>query len=565
MHAHTLIGSGRNVGLLAAEESSQLIEQETAVVTLLAIAAAVAFLARRANFPFTVALVIAGFVAAGLGELVTVEASADLILALLVPPLLFEATLNLPWKKLRNELVGILTLALAGTMIGSLMVGAVVHYLLDIPWALSFGFGALISATDPVAVIAFFKSLGTPKRLTVLVEGESLFNDAVAVVVFGVALDVAEGSSFELGGALGDFVIVSAGGLAVGLVLGYIVSEVILAAVDDALIETSTTLAIAFGSFLVAEEFGALIGRDDLHFSGILAVVAAGLMVGNRGILNTSPTTRQTLEHFWELLTFLVNSLVFLFIGLTIGLRDLVAEWWPVLLAVITVLVVRVLLVYGLSSLTDLVRPSRRVPLAYKHVMFWGGLRGAISLALALIIQDNEVLADAVGEEAVQTVVVMTFGVVVFTLLVQGLSIAGLIRRLGLAGLTAVELEQQTRQAVIATRRAGQAAIGKLGADGVIGHDMADALSDLYAEDVHAATVALQEHVADHPDLGAEMLLQARREALIAEKAAVGEIVRTGLIEVRVAEEITVELNHRLAALEVLTERWAAPSDEEAT
>jgi len=548
--------------LIAAEEASQLIEQETALVILLGIAAGVAFLSRRANFPFTVALVLAGFAAAALGELVTVEASADLILALLVPPLLFEATLNLPWKKLKHDLFGILTLALAGTLAGSVAVGTVVHYLLDLPWALSFAFGALISATDPVAVIAFFKSLGTPKRLSVLVEGESLFNDAVAVVVFGVALDVAEGDSFALGGALSDFFVVSAGGLAVGLFLGYIVSEVILANVDDALIETSTTLAIAFGSFLMAEEFGALIGQDDLHFSGILAVVAAGLLVGNRGIENTSPTTRQTLEHFWELLTFLVNSLVFLFIGLTIGLQDLLAEWWPVLLAVVTVLVVRAVLVYGLTSLTDLVHPTRRVPTSYKHVMFWGGLRGAISLALALIIQDNEALAEVVGEEAIQTVVVMTFGVVLFTLLVQGLSITGLIRRLGLAGRTEVELEQQTRQAVIATRRAGQAAIGRLGADGVIGHDLADALATIYAEDVLSATHALQDHVAAHPDLGTEMLLQARREALIAEKSAVGDIVRTGLIETQVADKLTVELNHRLAALELLNERWIVTADE---
>lgn len=543
--------------LFAAEAGpSNLIKQETAVVILLAIAAGVAVFSRRSRFPFTVALVLAGFGAALLGEVVAVEASADLILALLVPPLLFEATLNLPWKKLRRELFGVLVLALGGTMVGSLVVGAVVHYALDIPWALSFAFGALISATDPVAVISFFKSLGTPKRLSVLVEGESLFNDAVAVVVFGVAIDVAEGGSFRLAESLGDFFIVSIGGLVVGIVLGYIVSEVVLAGVDDALIETSTTLALAYGSFLLAEEFGLLIGQDDLHFSGILAVVAAGLMVGYRGIDNTSPTTRLTLESFWELLTFIVNSLVFLFIGLTIGLRDLFTEWWPVLLAVVTVLTIRVVLVYGLTYFSGLVRPDRKVPLDYQHVMFWGGLRGAISLALALIIQDNEQLREVVGDEVIQTVVVMTFGVVLFTLLVQGLSIAGLIRYLGLAGLAQGELDQQTHQAKIHMARAGQQTIARLGDEGVIGRDMAESLSVTYAEDVRTATDSLQGHMTAHPELAAEMLLQARRESLISEQSALGEIVRTGLIENQVAEHLSVQLNHRLAALEILSERW---------
>ncbi len=550
--------------VLAAEEASQLIRQETAVVILLAIAAGVAVLARRTRFPFTVALVLAGFVAAGLGEVVSVEASADLILALLVPPLLFEATLNLPWKNLKADLVPILTLALAGTLIGSLTVGAVVHFVLDLPWALSFAFGALISATDPVAVIAFFKSLGTPKRLSVLVEGESLFNDAVAVVVFGVALDVAEGGEFGLFDALGDFFVVSAGGLAVGLFLGYVVSEVILAGVDDPLIETSTTLALAFGSFLLAEEFGLLIGQDSLHFSGILAVVAAGLMVGTRGIQNTSPSTRMTLEHFWELLTFLVNSLVFLFIGLTIGLRDLFTEWWPVVLAVVTVLTVRAVLVYGLTWFNGLVQPTRRIPMGYRHVMLWGGLRGAISLALALIIQDNEKLRGVVGDDAIQTVLVMTFGVVLFTLLVQGLSITGLIRRLGLAGRTEVELQQQTHQAVIHMRRAGQATIGQLGSEGVLGRDLAEAISAVYADDVTTASQDLADHVRAHPELGAEMLIRARREALVAEQSALGEIVRSGLIENQVAEELSIALNTRLAALEILSNRWETdPGDIE--
>jgi len=356
------------IALLAADDNAFL-RQETAAVVLLVIAALVAVIADRLKFPFTVALVIAGLGASVLGELVAVDVSPDLILALLVPPLLFEATLHLPWKKLKADLVPILTLALVGTLVGTLVIGWLLNLVLGLPLTAAFAFGALISATDPVAVIAFFKALGAPKRLSVLVEGESLFNDAVAVVAFNLAAAAALGGSFSPSGAMLDFLIVSGGGLAVGLTLGYLVSAVFLARVDDPLIETSTTLALAYGSFLLAEEFGKVIGDNDLHFSGILAVVAAGLMVGNIGLKNTAPSTRLTLEHFWELLTFLVNSLVFLVIGLTISLRSLTEELGPVLLAVLVVLGLRIVLVYTLTAVTGKFRPNRQISTPYQHVM----------------------------------------------------------------------------------------------------------------------------------------------------------------------------------------------------
>ncbi|MCP4224247.1 MAG: hypothetical protein GY773_12940, partial [Actinomycetia bacterium] len=289
--------------------------------------------------------------------------------------------------------------------------------------AAALAFGALISATDPVAVIAFFKSLGTPKRLSVLVEGESLFNDAVAVVAFGLAVSAASGEAFSVGEAAVDFLVISLGGLAVGVVMGYVVGEIMLSRIDDPLIETSTTLALAYGTYLVAEKAGAIVGQD-FHFSGILAVVAAGLVVGTVGFKNTSPSTRLTLEHFWELLTFLVNSMVFLVIGLTISPGDLTGELTAVAIAVVGVIVVRVALVYGLAELTERIVPSRYIPMAYRHVMTWGGLRGAISLALVLTLT-----SDGFDEETLATIRVMSFGVVLFTLLIQGTTISGLIRR----------------------------------------------------------------------------------------------------------------------------------------
>lgn len=537
--------------LLAAEEGSALVDQEIAVVVLLGIAALVAVLAARVRFPYTVALVIAGFGATALGELVAVDVSPDLILFLLVPPLLFEATLHLPWSRLKADLTPILLLALVGTLIGTLALGALVNVTLDVPWAAAFAFGALISATDPVAVIAFFKALGAPKRLAVLVEGESLFNDAVAVVAFGLALLAAGGDDFSAGDALTEFLIVSIGGLAVGLVLGYLVSAVFLARVDDPLIETATTLAVAYGSFLLAERFGELIGEPDRHFSGILAVVAAGLMVGNVGLDNTSPSTRLTLEHFWQLLTFLVNSMVFLVIGLTIRLEDLVDHLGEVAIAVIGVLALRAALVYGLSAVSAAVQPSRRIPRSYRHLMVWAGLRGAISLALALTITAGDF-----DQDTVDTVRFMTFGVVLFTLLIQGTTIAGVMRRLGLSGTADNELTQQRHQARIHMARAGQSEVARLGAEGVLFGDLADSLAKTYQRDVGRQSAALRDHFGHHPELEVAMLLQARREALTAERTALADFLRTGMIDTTVAEDLAVELDDRMAVLDLLEERW---------
>lgn len=535
--------------LLFASEESNLVQTETAMVILFAIAAGVAVLSRAFGFPNTVALVIAGFAASALGELVAIDVSPELIMALLVPPLLFEATLHLPWRKLKADLFPVLLFALAGTAFGTLSIGWLVHTTVDVPWPAAFAFGALISATDPVAVIAFFKSLGAPKRLSVLVEGESLFNDAVAVVAFNLAIAAGAGDGFSLGGAAEDFVVVSLGGLAVGLFLGYVVSEIILARVDDPLIETTTTLALAFGSFLLAEEAGQVLGIEGLHFSGLLAVVAAGLMVGNRGLKNTSPSTRVTLDHFWELLTFLVNSLVFLIIGLTISLTELARNLDLVAIAVVGILVVRAVIVYGFTKISNTAGFARPVSKSYQHVMYWGGLRGAISLALALSL-------DVFSDEVTEKLKIMTFGAVLFTLLIQGLSMSTLITRLGLAGRADNELEQQKHQAKIAMRRAGQAEVARLGADGVLFADMADALGRTYQRDVAEESAGLRDHFTQHPELEVAMLLQARRDALVAESTGLADIVRSGMVEQQVADDLAIELNNRMAALELIEDRW---------
>ena len=542
------------ISLLAAEEGNNFLEQELSVVVLLAVAAAMAIMVKRIKMPYTVALVLVGLAFAFFPSFVDLDFSPELILGLLIPPLLFEATLHLPWAKLKADLVPILIFAIGGTMLGTFAVGWIVWALVGVPWLAAVAFGALISATDPVAVIAFFKSLGVTKRLSVLVEGESLFNDAVAFVAFTLAVDAAApDKSFGIGNAIGDFLIVGGGGLAVGLVLGWFVASVVLARVDDALIETTTSLALAYGSFLVAEEFGLIFNIEDLHFSGILAVVAAGLMVGNIGLRNTSPTTRITLEYFWEVLAFLVNSLVFLVIGLKINLReiDIGENILNVLIAIGAILTTRLIIVYGFGALHAKIQPSRRVPIPFRHIMYWGGLRGAISLALALLLEESDF-----SPEVVDTLLVMTFGVVLFTLLIQGTTISGLIARLGLSGQEANQRHQQEIQARIYSLRAGSAEIKRLGTEGVLFSSMASAMQTTYDEEVGDARRELSDHFDSHPELEVAMLLQARRDALVTEQSAIGEMERSGFISTDVGHHMAVELNNRMAALELIEERW---------
>ncbi|MCB0033246.1 MAG: cation:proton antiporter, partial [Anaerolineales bacterium] len=355
---------------LFAEGNGELIQQELGFILLLAIAAGVAIIVRytRFNLPYTVALVLVGLAIAFIPQgVIQVEIGSDLILAILLPPLLFEATLHIKFEQFRLDMVPILLFALVGSLIATFIVASLMVWLLGLSWSAAIAFGALISATDPVAVIAFFRSLGVSKRLALLVEGESLLNDAIALVLFVMAVATAGGdNAVTLASSMGQFLSISFGGLGVGIMLGSGVSYLILKNVNDHLIETVTTITLAFGSYIVAEE---------LHVSGILAVVAAGLFVGNVGFDNTSPTTQLAMINFWEMLAFIANSLIFLVIGLEIDIITAVQNsWLAILIAVAAVLLSRVIVVYSLAAFNKLVNPRRDIPMPFRHIMFWGGM-----------------------------------------------------------------------------------------------------------------------------------------------------------------------------------------------
>jgi monovalent cation:H+ antiporter, CPA1 family len=392
------------------------------VIGLLIAAIFVALAARRLRLPYTVGLVMAGV---GL-TMARVQSGAllthDVIFDLILPPLLFEAALAIHWQELRRDFLVVVALATLGVGIAAAVVATGMVYLLGWPVEAASVFGVLIAATDPVSVIALFKDLGIKGRLRFLVESESLMNDGVAAVLFTVVLARANAGGFT-GGSVWfvekTFAVEAGGGIACGLACG-IAAIAIAGRTSDHLVETALTTVAAYGSFYLAERFA---------MSGVLATVAAGLVMGNLGLLRPdqenllSVQGRAAVEGFWEFAAFLANSFVFLLIGLAVAGIPLV-QLGPAALAIIILLVLagRALTVYPLCALFR--RCPMAVPMAHQHVLWWGGLRGALALALALALPPAMPWHD--------DILVATFGVVVFSVVGQGMTMQPLLRALGL-------------------------------------------------------------------------------------------------------------------------------------
>lgn len=504
----------------------QFLQAETLTIELLLIAALVAIAVQRLRIPYTVALVVVGLIITYQSPL-ALNLTPELILTIFVPPLVFEAAFHLHLAEIRRNLAGILLLAVPGVLVTMLLVGAIMAGAGVLSWPIALVFGALISATDPVAVVAVFRVIGVPKRLAVLVESESLFNDGTAIVLFNLVLAIAITGQVDAVAGIVDFMRVSAGGIAVGVVLGWLTSYLI-GRVDDYLIEITLTTVLAFGAYLVAER---------LDFSGVLAVVSAGIIAGNFGPQGMSPTTRIVLFNFWEYVAFLANSLVFLLIGLQVNIPVLAAAWQPVVWAIVAVLVARVVVVYGFSWLAG--RLAEPIPVPWQHVLTWGGLRGAISLALALS------LPTALGD-SVPLLRTMAFGVVLFTLLVPGLTMGRLIRHLKIVTRGAGQVEYEMRHARLTALRVADARLDRLHAEGLLSTPTWENLKPLVTRDAAQLADSVRSVLATDPGLAAEELDTGWRELIRAQRSAVQGLQRDGVISEDVFETLLVELDAQL-------------------
>jgi CPA1 family monovalent cation:H+ antiporter len=508
---------------------------EQAFILLFAIATAVAIAARYFRIPYTVALVVAGLILGVAHAFEPPHLTKELLFAIILPGLIFEAAFHLEFRQFWKNKVAIHSLAIPGVVASIGLTAAILapvvnglEFIQGFTFIHALVFASIIVATDPIAVVSLFKSLGAPKRLAVLVEGESLLNDGTGVVLFTLVLGVATGGSFTLSGALLEFVKVAGMGALIGGVVGYTISQVIRR-IDDATVEITLTVIAAYGSFVAAEHF---------HYSGVIATVVAGMVCGNWAAhVGMSPTTRVAVESFWEYLAFALNSVVFLLIGLEVQLGSLLASWKPILVGFVAVVAGRALVVFAVSAL---LRPTaERVPWSWSAVLTWSGLRGAISMVLALSLP-----ADFPYRELL---INMTFGVVVLSIIVQGMSMAPVLRRLGVTGLLdAYQGQYELARGRLTSAVAALSALQGMRNERTTLGEVLEGLERDYQQKISAAEAELRALQQQSSRFREEEQQEAVRRMLVVEKEALIKDFQKGVIGKEAFEHLVAEVDARM-------------------
>jgi monovalent cation:H+ antiporter, CPA1 family len=481
---------------------------------VLAVAMSVAILPQVFSWfrriPYTLLLVIVGLGFA-LADVRLINLSPGLILLIFLPPLLFEASWNLQWTKLKQDLIPISLYASLGVFITIAGITLSLNQFVGFSWATALLIGASLSATDPVSVTALFRALGVGKRLTTLMEGESLFNDGVAVVAFGFLVAFSQGTAnLAIQPILTQLITVVGIGLGVGGLIGFGTSY-LTQRFDLPLVEQSLTLIVAYSAFVISEELGG---------SGVIGVVISGLILGNFGSrIGMNPRTRIIVSEFWEFLAFFVNSIVFLLIGTQIRFAILGENLGAIAVTIAAVILTRAIIIYGLGGLSNYFAHSA-IPIPEQTVLWWGGLRGAVTIALVLSVPES-----FAGREVV---IATVFGTVLFTLLVQGLTIQPILQKLNLLGDQLINqqyLEVIARQAAL-TRVMER--LGEIAQQPSIEPEFYRKQVALVEGELTRLQAEIDQFQKDYPDLQTLITEQLQEELRTIEADTYADFVRSG-------------------------------------
>jgi CPA1 family monovalent cation:H+ antiporter len=504
------------------------------VIELVVAAVVVAIAAKRARIPYNVALVVGGLlidISQVLPTVPTLDPGVVFLLAL--PALLFEGGISADAESMRENAMPIGVLASLGMGLAIGGTGTALHFLLGLPWGPAFLLGAILSVTDTVSILLAFRRQAVPRRLSGIMEGESLFNDGTALVAYGAILTlVVSGGSVSIPQVAARAGLATAGGLGIGVAVGLVVGA-LLRQMQDPLAEIMATSAAAYASYLVAERLGV---------SGVIAAVTAGLVVGGGLRRWAAPQSRIAIGTFWEYVAFGVNTFLFLALGLTTAPATLLRHVPETLLAMLALFAGRALAVYLPFALIRWSRPPEAMPLRWQHVFVIGNVKGALSVALALGLP-----AAVPGREQLIGIV---FGVTLVSLVGQGLLLPRALRSLGLVEEDPAQALVGAQQGRLLAARAARTELEGLHAAGFVPRDAFERLRSDYQVVISGAERELRRLHERHLTQGAKTLLLTRRRLVDAERSALLEASRAGLVAPPIAERLLAELDERVLALE---------------
>lgn len=505
------------------------------LIILLLVATGVALITRWLKIPYVVGLVLAGLAIPKQGLPESIGLDPDVILNLFLPILIFEAAINTDIGRLRNTIKPITLLAGPGVVLSAVITAILLKFGLDLVWITACAVGVILTITDTVSVIVTFRSVPVPGRLANIVEGESLFNDGIALVLLSLITTIHTEGSFSITEGVAEIFIAFVGGGLLGLGLGYLCVG-LFRQLDDALSDILLTVAAALGIFQIGQGLGV---------SSAIAVVVAGLVIGNLGFRQTSASAKVTLLNFWEYAGFGANTFIFLFVGIEVQPGVLFTMIPAAFFTIFVYQIGRICSIYPLLFLLSFF--DRPLPLRWQHVLILGNVKGSLSMALALSLPYT-----LPGRTAVITLV---FSTVLVSLVGQGLSLPWLVKRLHLSKQSSTKQQMETLQLNLIASKAAQQELGNLLKSGSVPKSLYEELFATYQARVASSEEELRNlyHsplMNDSETVGEGNYLDGlRRRLYLAEKGAVNDAVRQGLLSEDLAQSYIKALNEKLLSL----------------